>query len=194
MKLKYWIDYKGLEEYLKSLKEDQIERNWAKPQNPKLFEGHSVFDIEYFGTSRKTEKEKIIQHGEPFLVDALGNDLSICILSRKRYKLPNNRIVTSKFVTTIIDDCRSLYGTPLSGYWKIPNQFIKPLIKAKFHHNRKYDDWFVIINKNKPINGYFYEKSFECYITEDHITLDNVEPRIGDVVCESHGLHLKIIR
>lgn len=28
-------------------------------------------------------------------------------------------------------DCRSLYGTPLNGYWKIPSQFINPIKKAK---------------------------------------------------------------
>jgi len=60
----------------------------------------------------------------PFLVDALGNDLSICFLSRRKYKLPDGRVIRSKFYTTIIEDCRGLWGTPLNGYWVIPSQFI----------------------------------------------------------------------
>lgn len=49
----------------------------------------------------------------------LGNDISIVILSKRKHKLPNGRVVRAKYVTTIIDDCRSIYGTPLNGYWKI---------------------------------------------------------------------------
>jgi len=36
--------------------------------------------------------------------------------------------IKARFVTTIIEDCRSLYGTPLNGYWKIPSQFISQII------------------------------------------------------------------
>lgn len=126
MKLKYDIDYKELEIYLRSLKEFEFETNWRKPENPKLIEGHSIDEIKYFGVDiSKYKPESIIDYGEPFLVDALGNDLSIVILSKRKYKLPNGRVVYGKFVTTIIDDCRAIYGTPLNGYWKIPSQFIK---------------------------------------------------------------------
>ena len=128
MKPKHKIDYKGLENYLKSLNRSEIETDWNNPENPKLIEGHSIGEIEYFKTDiSKIPKEKIIQYGEPFMVDALGNDLSIVILSKRGYKLPNGRIINAKFVTTIIGDCRSLYGTPLRGYWKIPNQFIEKI-------------------------------------------------------------------
>ena len=83
-------------------------------------------------SSFKSDKSKIlletvINYGEPFLVDALGNDLSIVILSKRGYKLPTGRVIKAKFVTTIIGDCRSLFGTPLNGYWKIPSQFLTKL-------------------------------------------------------------------
>lgn len=128
MKLKHKIDYIGLENYLKSITYSQIETNWNKPQNAKLIEGHSLKEIEYFKTDKsKIPNEKIIQYGEPFIVDALGNDLSIVILSKRGYRLPTGRVIKAKFVTTIIEDCRSVFGTPLNGYWKIPSQFIEQL-------------------------------------------------------------------
>lgn len=129
MKLRHKIDYKGLENYIRSLNyKTDIETNWNKPENPKLIEGNSIEEIEYFKTDKsKIPVESIIQYGEPFLVDALGNDLSIVILSKRGYKLPTGRVINAKFVTTIIGDCRSLFGTPLNGYWKIPNQFISKL-------------------------------------------------------------------
>jgi hypothetical protein len=128
MKLKHKIDYKGLEKYLKSLSYSEIETNWHKPKKAKLIEGHSIEEIEYFNTDKsKITLNKVIQYGEPFLVDAIGNDISIVILSKRAYKLPNGRVIKAKFVTTIIEDCRFIYGSPLNGYWKIPNQFIENL-------------------------------------------------------------------
>lgn len=128
MKLRHVINYAGLEKFLLSIKSEDIERNWNKKENPKLMEGIAMDDIEFFKLDlSKIPKQKIINYGEPFLVDALGNDLSIVILSKKRYKLPTGRVVRSKFVTTIIDDCRKVYGTALNGYWKIPNEFITPI-------------------------------------------------------------------
>lgn len=131
MKLRHKIDFKGLENYLQSLKYSDLETNWQKPQNPKLIEGHSIEEIEYFKTDKsKIPEDKIIQYGEPFLVDALGNDLSIVILSKRKYKLPTGRVIRAKFVTTILEDCRSVFGTPINGYWKIPTQFIQPIKKT----------------------------------------------------------------
>jgi hypothetical protein len=128
MKLKHKIDYKGLENYLKSLNYSEIETNFNKPKNAKLIKGHSIEEIEFFKTDKsKIPLEKIIQYGEPFLVDALGNDLSIVILSKRGYKLPNGRLIKAKFVTTVIEDCSSLFGKPLKGYFKIPNKFIEKL-------------------------------------------------------------------
>ncbi|OWP86663.1 hypothetical protein BWK60_07735 [Flavobacterium covae] len=136
MKLKHEIDFKGLENYLKSLRYSDIETNWQKPKKAKLIKGHSIEEIEYFKTDKsKIPLEKVINYGEPFLIDALGNDLSIVILSKREYKLPTGRKIHAKFVTTIIDDCREIYGTPLSGYWKIPNNFLKRINKYKQKFN-----------------------------------------------------------
>lgn len=128
MKLRHKIDYKGLENCLKSLKHSEIETSCQKPEKPKLIEGNSFEEIEYFKIDKsKIPLETVINYGEPFLIDALGNDLSIVILSKRGYKLPTGRVIKAKFVTTIIDDCRELFGTPLNGYWKIPSQFISEL-------------------------------------------------------------------
>lgn len=129
MKLKHEIDYKGLENYIKSLNLSEIETNWIKPENPKLIKGHSIEEIEYFKTDKsKIPLEKVIKYGEPFIVDALGNDLSIVILSKRGYKFPTGRVIHAKFITTIIEDCRSLFGTTINGYWIIPSQFIKLIL------------------------------------------------------------------
>ena len=126
--MKYEIKYKELTDYLKTLKDKDFQRNWNKNPNAPMKEGHSILDIDFFKMDKsKIPLEKVINYGEPFLVDALGNDLSIVILSKRRYKLPTGRAIHAKFVTTVLDDCRSVFGTPINGYWKIPNQFIKPL-------------------------------------------------------------------
>lgn len=123
--MKYEIDFKGLENYLKTLSYSDIETNWQKPKNAKLIEGHSIDEIEYFKTDKsKIPLEKVINYGEPFLVDALGNDLSIVILSKRRYKLPTGRAINAKFDRILIPDCRAIYGTPLNGYWIIPKRFL----------------------------------------------------------------------
>src|ERR1700741_3581480 len=146
MRLKFNIDYKGLEAYLTGLDRSEIETNWNKPEKPKLMEGKAMDDIEFFKLDKSTiAPEKIIDYGTPFLVDALGNDLSVVLLTKRKYKLPNGRLVRAKYIflfffkkkkkkkklqngrlvrakyiSTVIKDCRELYGTPLNGYWKIP--------------------------------------------------------------------------
>lgn len=128
MKLKHKIDYNGLFDYLSNIKYSEIETTWDKPTDAKLVEAHCMDDIEYFSIDKtKLLSNTIIDYGMPFLVDVLGNDLSIVILSRRKYKLPNGRVVQAKYVTTIIDDCRKVFGTPLNGYWTIPTQFIKAI-------------------------------------------------------------------
>ena len=132
MRLKFNIDYKGLEAYLTGLDRSEIETNWNKPEKPKLMEGKAMDDIEFFKLDKSTiAPEKIIDYGTPFLVDALGNDLSVVLLTKRKYKLPNGRLVRAKYISTVIKDCRELYGTPLNGYWKIPSEFIKPLMAKK---------------------------------------------------------------
>ena len=92
-------------------------------------EGHSIDDIEFFKMDKsKITLDTVIDYGTPFLVDAIGNDLSIIVQTKKKYKLPNNgRAIKGKFDRTLIDDCRKLYGTPLNGYWIIPQRFLNAL-------------------------------------------------------------------
>ena len=128
MKLKHKIDYIGLRAYLMTLKLSDIETNWNKPENPKLMVGIPIDEIEYCKSDKsKIPFVKVIQYGEPFLIEALGNDLSIVILSKRKHRLPTGRVITAKYVKNIIDDCNNQFGTPLNGYWKIPEQFIQPL-------------------------------------------------------------------
>lgn len=128
MKLKFDIDFEGLKTYLLCLKRDDIQNDFNKtPLSLKLLEGKSIDDIDFFKMDKtKLNMSQVIWYGTPFLLDAIGNDLSICILSKKRYKLPTGRVIAAKFVATVIDDCHKVYGTALNGYWMIPRQFIKP--------------------------------------------------------------------
>jgi hypothetical protein len=87
--------------------------------------GSSIDDIVFFGTdTKKVPLSDVIFQGQPFLLDLVGNDLTVATLTRKKYRNPVGRLVKVKFDKTIIDDCRQTYGTPLNGYWIIPSQFI----------------------------------------------------------------------
>ncbi len=124
--MKYEIKYKELSEYLKTLKETDFQRDsFSRNPNGIMKKGYAMDDIEFFKKDLSTiPTQQIINYGMPFLVDLTGNDLSVVILTKRKYKNPNGRLVRAKFDTTIVDDCRSLYGTPLNGYWMIPEQFI----------------------------------------------------------------------
>lgn len=127
--MKYEIKYKELTEYLKTLSESDFQRNLNKNPDAKIKEGHSISDIEYFNIDKsKITLDTVIDFGMPFLVDAIGNDISIVVLTKRKYKLPTGRAINAKFDRTLIDDCRMIYGTPLNGYWVIPERFLnKPL-------------------------------------------------------------------
>lgn len=73
----------------------------------------------------KDSDSEIIKYGEYFLVDALGNDLTILKLSKRNYKLPTGRVVRGKFIKTIIKDCREVFGSCLNGYWAIPKKYLR---------------------------------------------------------------------
>jgi hypothetical protein len=123
------MKYKELTDYLKTLEDKDFQRNWNKNPDAPMKEGHSILDIEFF----KIDKSEItldtfIDFGTPFLVDAIGNDLSVVIQTKRKYKIPaTGRAVNAKFDRTLISDCRELYGTPLNGYWIIPDQFLDTL-------------------------------------------------------------------
>lgn len=125
---KFKIDYKGLESYLKSLKESDFRgadgRRGTNP-NGKMRSATSIDEVLFFKKDKtKIAFSDVILYGQPFLVDLLGNDLSIAILTKSKHKTPKGRSVKAKYDATIIDDCRKLYGTPLNGYWVIPDEFI----------------------------------------------------------------------
>ena len=128
--MKYEIKYKELIDFLKTLKDEDFQRNWNKNPNAPMKEGHSIDDIEFFKMDKsKITLDTLIDYGTPFIVDALGNDLSIIVQTKKKYKLPNGRVVKGKFDRTLINDCRKLYGTSLNGYWIIPQRFLKLNVK-----------------------------------------------------------------
>lgn len=123
--MKFKIKYTGLTEYLKTLKDSDFQRNWNKNPDAPMKEGHSIEDIIFFDMDKsKITLDILIDYGTPFLVDAIGNDLSIIVQTKKKYRLPNGRAVKGKFDRTLISDCRQLYGTPLNGYWIIPDRFL----------------------------------------------------------------------
>lgn len=120
------IDFEGLEKYLKSLKMEDIETDWQKPENPKLIQGNSIRDIEHFKMDKtKISFASVILYGMPFLIDALGGDLSVVVLTKKKYKLPTGRLIHAKFYKRIIENTRDQYGNYLNGYWIIPDELIK---------------------------------------------------------------------
>lgn len=62
---------------------------------------------------------------QPFLVDLNGNDLSVCILTRRKYKTQTGRLVSCRLDRTVIQNCRDTYGDYINGYWVIPKEFLK---------------------------------------------------------------------
>jgi len=119
--MNYKIDYKGLKEFLETL-------TYRSIKDGALVKAHARNDIDFFYKTdedkRKITLDSVIEYGQPFLVDAIGNDLSVCILTKRKYKLPTGRVVRMKFDRTIIDDCRTFLGSPVNGYYVIPDRFI----------------------------------------------------------------------
>ena len=112
------IDYQGLKNYLETLKYADFQKDGI------VKHANDIDDIENFNLDKsKFTIDTVINHGDYFLVDALGNDLSVCKNTRKKYKLPTGRVVSMKFEAKLIDDCRKQFGSPLNGYWVIPQRF-----------------------------------------------------------------------
>ena len=115
------IDYKGLKKFLETL-------TYRGIKDGDLVKAHARNDIDFFYKTDKDKSEitldQVIEYGEPFLVDAIGNDLSVCILTKRKYKLPTGRVVRMKLDRTIIDDCRSVFGSPVNNYYVIPCRFL----------------------------------------------------------------------
>lgn len=115
------IKYKELTEYLKTLDESDFERPWNENKNPPIKICHLAD-----GNTDKTviSADTFVDFRQPFLCDAIGNDLSVLINTKRGFKLPTGRVVNAKFDTTLISDCRKIYGTPLNGCWVIPPRFL----------------------------------------------------------------------
>lgn len=117
--MKKIINYEALEEFLKTL-------SYRKIQDGALTKGHSMNDIEFFYKTDKDKKkityDQVINYGDPFLVDLIGNDLSVCILTKRKYKV-KGRLVALRLDRVIINDCQEVFGSCLNGYWVIPDRF-----------------------------------------------------------------------
>ncbi len=111
------IDFNKLEEFLKTLKHKDFE------ENKKILESHTIDDIKRFGLDKKVLPEQIINYGDYFIVDILGNDLTVVKLTKKKHKTPNGRLLNLKIVKTIIYNCKKQYGYCLNGCWAIPKNF-----------------------------------------------------------------------
>ncbi len=126
--MKYKIKYKELSEFLSILNRGDFDRDWQDNNHVKMKKGFAMDDIEYFKKDiSKIPKDQIIDYGMPFLVDAIGNDLSVCTLQKREFKLPTGRLVRMKLRGTVVHDCHKNYGTALNGYWVIPSEFIEKL-------------------------------------------------------------------
>jgi len=125
---KYIIDYIGLENWLIN---DITYKDFYPPKKgyePKITKAFTAADVERFcKTAAKKSKitlDQFVDYGKPFILDCIGNDLSVCQLTRGRHKLPTGRVIGSKFDRTIIKDCKAIYGSCINGYWVIPDKFI----------------------------------------------------------------------
>lgn len=106
-------DYDKIESYLKKFKYKDFEDGTIK-------KAITIDEMSKFKIVPKNET--VINYGECFLVDILGNDISIVMLTKRKYKAPNGRMVNAKFIKTIISDCKKQYGSCVNGYWSIPEE------------------------------------------------------------------------
>lgn len=117
--MRYTIDYDGLSEYLHNLTYTDILQGV-------LEEAHIRYEVNDYKFAKKGRitLNQLIDYGDPFLVDVLCNDISVCIHTKRKYKLPTGRAVRMKLDRTIITDCQKVLGSPINGYWVIPEQFL----------------------------------------------------------------------
>ena len=122
--MKYTIDIDGLRKWLLSKKYADFKPN--APTATAVLSAETIDEVEYFKMDKsEITLDRVVFYGQPFLVDCLGNDLSIVQLTKRKYKNPNGRLISGKFVETVISDCRTVFGSPLNGYWVIPDEFIQ---------------------------------------------------------------------
>lgn len=110
--MKEKIKYDALKDFLRNLKSEDF--------GTKILSAKTRLEVDYFKS--EVEQSEIVEYGQPFLVDLIGNDLSVCILTKRKYKTKTGRLVNCKLDRTIIYDCHAIYGTAINGYWKIPKE------------------------------------------------------------------------
>ena len=117
--MNFIIDYKGLTAYLKTKKYKDFHKDGS------VLKATAMDDIEFFKIDKsKITFDCIIDYNRPFLVDSVGNDLTVAMLTKRKYKNPDGRLVRFKHLQTVINDCSELYGSCINGYWVIPDKFI----------------------------------------------------------------------
>ena len=122
MTAKFIIDIKGLKEYLKTKKYKDFHKGGS------VLQANIIEDIERFKMDKsKITLDSVIYFNRPFLVDSVGNDLTVAVLTKRKYKNPDGRVVGFKHLQTVIDDCEKIYGSCINGCWIIPDKFILPI-------------------------------------------------------------------
>ena len=109
------LEVEKIKGYIKKLKKEDFYFN------KRIKEANAIDDIIKFGYEGNLDGDTIVNFGEYFIVDYYGNDLTICMLTKRKYKNNKGRLVSCKPIVTLVEDCKEQYGTCLNGYWKIPN-------------------------------------------------------------------------
>jgi len=121
--MKYSIDFDGLKRYLENLNESDFQgSDGSLTSNPDGI--IKIAFLEGDNPNLNIPNGQIIRFGQPFLVDAIGCDLTVIEYTKRKYKLPTGRAIFGKFIKTVVSDCHKFYHTALNGYWCIPSQFI----------------------------------------------------------------------
>ena len=122
--MKQKIDIEALKAYLQTLQYADF-KDAKQGESEKIIKGVSMKDIEFFKKDiTKIPLSAVINYGDIFLADIVGNDLSLVVLTKRKYKMPDGRVCKLKFIQTIINDCQEVFGSPINGFWKVPQQFI----------------------------------------------------------------------
>lgn len=111
------IDFTKLEKHLKTL---SYKDDFCNIHSKKILEAHTIDDIINFGFSGSASSMQIVDFGEFFMTDILGNDLTVVKLTKRKYKTPKGRLVNAKIERIIISDCETQFGSCINGYWAIP--------------------------------------------------------------------------
>ena len=109
------MNYRELQDYLHNLTRWDFE-------NGVMVKAVTAVDVEWFGREKYKDLplNQFVNYGEQILTDALGNDLSMITVTRKKHKLPNGKKINGRLIGTLIYDCHATYGTAINGCWVVP--------------------------------------------------------------------------